>query len=75
MTVKGLVSEDFVGDFESLLGHLLPNGLVVNGVLGWLHAANDKLERETFVKIMMDSFTDDEMDEAKTILVEIVHKK
>ena len=75
MTVKGLIHEDFLKDFESLLGYALPNGVVINGVLGWLHAANDKLERETYVKIMMDSFTEDEIEEAKTILVEVVHKK
>jgi hypothetical protein len=47
MAVKGLIDSNFMPDFEELLGHPLPNGLVVNGVLGWLHAANDKMERDT----------------------------
>ena len=74
MAVKGLISDTFMPDFEILLGHPLPNGLVVSGVLGWLHAANDSMNRNTYVKIMSDSFTDDEIDEAKKILVEIVLK-
>ena len=72
MAVKGLFNDEFMKDFENLLGYPLPNGLVVNGVLGWLHAASDKLERETFIKIMSDSFTDDDVDVSKKILVEIV---
>ena len=75
MAVKGLIDGNFLPDFEQLLGHPLPNGLVVNGVPGWLHAANDKMERETYVKIMSQSFTIIEIDEAKNILVEIVHHK
>ena len=75
MAVKGLVSEEFVKDFESLVGHALPNGVVVNGVLGWLFAADDKLERGTYVKIMMDSFMEEEVEQAKVILVELVQKK
>ena len=39
-------------------------------MLGWLYAADDKLERGTYVKIMMD-----EVEQAKVILVELVHKK
>ena len=75
MAVKGLISDDFLKDFETLLGYSLPNGLVINSVLGWLHAASDKLERDTFIKIMTESFTEDEIDEAKVILVEIIHRK
>ena len=74
MAVKGLFSDTFIPDFEALLGHPLPNGVVVSGVLGWLHAANDTMERHTYAKIMDDSFTDDEVDGAKKIMIEIVLK-
>ena len=72
MAVKGLISDTYLPDFENFLGYALPNGLVVNGVLGWLHAANDKLERITYLKIMSESFLDEEIDDAKKNLVEIV---
>ena len=75
MAVKGLFSETFLPDFEALLGYPLPNGLVVSGVLGWLHAANDSMDRNAYVKIMGESFTDEEIDDAKKILVEIVMRQ
>ena len=75
MAVKGLFSETFLPDFEALLGYPLPNGLVVSGVLGWLHAANDSMDRNAYVKIMTESFTDEEIDDAKKILVEVVMRQ
>ena len=72
MAVKGLISDHFIKDFEHFIGHPLPNGLVVNGVLGWLHAASDSMDMNTYVKIMKQSFTDIEIDDAKKLLVEIV---
>ena len=74
MSVKGLISDAFIPDFELLLGQPLPNGLVVNGVLGWLSAANDSMNRNTYVKVMTESFMDEEVEDAKKILVEIVVK-
>ena len=72
MAVKGLISDAFIKDFENLLGYSLANGLVINGVLGWLHAAHDKLEQESLIKTMKESFMQDDIDEAKKLLVEIV---
>ena len=68
------VQDAVLPDFVNILGHPLPNGLVVSGVLGWLHAAHDTMEKTTYGKIMENSFTDEEIDEAKKILVDIVKK-
>ena len=75
MAVKGLISDNFIQDFEFLLGKALPNGLVADGVIGWLYAADDKLDRNTYVQVMKDSFSELEIEQAKTILVEVVLKR
>ena len=53
MSIKGIFSDEYVKDFENLLGHELPNGVVMDGVLGWLYAA-DKLDKDTKIKVMME---------------------
>ena len=62
-------------DFESLLGNDLPNGVVIDGVLCWLSAAYDKLDRDTKSRIMIESFNEEDIEQTKVLMVELVHRK
>ena len=58
---------------ESMTGLAMPNGFVINAVLGWLDASDDTMNKVDMVRIMSRSFTELEIDVAKKVYMDLVN--
>ena len=67
-----MASEEVRKNLQELIGKSVPNGVIINGVLGWVHAASGSLSRNQIKRVLASNYNKPDLDEAKKLLVETV---
>ena len=57
---------------RDIIGNTLPNGVIINHVIGWLDAADDNLTKVDLVRIMCRSYSDEEISEAREVMKDLI---
>ena len=57
---------------RDIIGNTLPNGVIINHVIGWLDAADDNLSKVDLVRIMCKSYSDEEISEAREVMKDLI---
>ena len=70
--VSMVLNNEMKRQLQEIIGKAMPNGVVINHVLGWLDAADDNLARDDLIRLMKRSYTGEEIVEAKEILKDLV---
>ena len=63
------ITSDMKKHLQEIIGKTLPNGVIINHVIGWLDAA---VARDDLIQTMKRSYADDEITEAKEILKDLI---
>ena len=65
------IGQDAFKVIEKMSGITLPNGFVINGVLGWLDACDDSMTKVDLIRIMSRTYSESEIEAAKNIFLRL----
>ena len=66
------ITSEMKKQLQELIGKSLPNGVIINHVIGWLDAADDKLARDDLIRLMKRTYTVEEISEGKELLKDAI---